>query len=152
MISALVIGLIVFLLLGIVLGKAKLTLERKQFAEQTLLFKKQLAEVENEKRVFEVKAEGLKKVIDQQKDQIGALECKLEEASPVFPKTASKQASAAAGSLPVKAVASEPKKREYVRFGNVDCALTTGKGGSISWKACLREGLPSPASAALKGE
>lgn len=148
MIGGLAVGMIVFLLIGVGLGKVKLGLERKQFAEQAVQFKARLAEVENEKKLYEVKAEGLKKEADKQKSRADELDIKLTELTLSLQKAESALASATAAA-PVKVAASASKTREYVRFGNVDCTLTTGK-GSNNWKDCLQQGRPqTPAKAVV---
>ncbi len=150
-VAGLALGLIMFLLIGVGLGKVKLGLERKQFAEQAAQFKARLADVENEKKLYEVKAEVLKNVVDQQKSHVAELEKKLEDMTAVQQKPASAPASATAASQ-IKAAASVPKIREYVRFVNADCTLTVGK-GSNGWKTCLQQGrpqgIPKPAEVAM---
>lgn len=142
MIGGVVVGLLVFLLIGFGLGKAKQALERKQVAEQMLQFKTRIAAIEDQKKLFEAKAEGLAQVTEKQKRQIEELEHKLEAQSAALALKASELASIQAaippkGGTPAKVAASAPKPREYARFGNEECTLLAGK-GSESWKECLQ--------------
>lgn len=142
MIGGVVVGLLVFLLIGFGLGKAKQALERKQVAEQMLQFKTRIAAIEDQKKLFEAKAEGLAQVTEKQKRQIEELESKLEAQSTALALKASELASiqvamSPKGAIPAKVAASAPKPREYARFGNEECTLLAGK-GSESWKECLQ--------------
>jgi len=142
MIGGVVVGLLVFLLIGFGLGKAKQALERKQVAEQMLQLKTRMAAIEDQKKLFEVKAEGLAQVIEKQKLQISELEHKLEAESATLALKASELASIQVAipskvAIPAKVAASAPKPREYARFGNEECTLLAGKGNE-SWKACLQ--------------
>ncbi|MBS1155082.1 MAG: hypothetical protein H6R07_1006 [Proteobacteria bacterium] len=142
MIGGMVVGLLVFLLIGFGLGKAKQALERRQVAEQILQLKTRMAAIEDQKKLFEVKAEGLAQVIEKQKRQIEELEHKLEVENAALALKASEVESIQAAippqkAAPAKVAASAPKPREYARFGNEECTLLAGKGNE-SWKACLQ--------------
>lgn len=141
MIGGAVLGLIVFMLLGILIGTAKNKIERNKFAAQTVAQKKQLETVDSERNLYMVKSEGLLKEIQLKKDRITELEKQLETIAHNEQLAASAaQAKASAVATAATKVTTAPeviKSKEYVRFGNVDCTLTTGK-GSKAWD-CLKQ-------------
>lgn len=139
-ITGAVLGAFVFLLIGLGLGKTKLSLERKQFAEKVVLFNEQLQVRENDIKIFEQKAENLKKMHEQQKTRADELEKKLEDTAQLLLKAQEAVASATASvSASPSKVDSSPKAKQYLRFGNVDCTVGTQLNND-DWKACLQQG------------
>lgn len=139
-IAGVVLGAIVFLLIGLGLGQVKLSMERKQYVEKAAAFHQRLKDVENEKKIYEVKVEGLKKLHDLQKKRADELEKKLEEAMQSLSQIQQSIASATA-SISASPSAKDPAPKQYLRFGNVDC--TVGTQAQVSdWKACLKQGRP----------
>ena len=133
-----VLGAIVFLLIGLGLGKVKLSVERKQFTEKAAAFNERLKDAENEKKIYEVKAEGLKKMHDLQKSRADELQKKLEETTQLLSQAQQSIASATA-SASATSRAKTPEPKQYLRFGNVDCTVGT-QAQNNDWKACLKQG------------
>lgn len=143
LIAAVLLGVLLALLAGLGLGRAKLALERKQFVERATQFNEKLAELEKERILFEAKEKSLQQKLMQQASRIDQLEAELAVALQSMQKAQAAAASTSAAQNPDKSAArqaSEPVKR-YVRFGNVDCKVTSGK-GNHDWQSCLQQGRP----------
>lgn len=154
MIGGGVIALLVFLLIGIMLGSVRLKLERKQFAEQMVVIKQQIEKEQSERKIQEAKVESFRLTAENRKIEIAELSSKLA----CFEEAASQAAAAELieqekkqqeppvkvepkSKSTVKPKAEEPAKSGYVRFGNASCTLIAGN-GSTNWKECLKLGKP----------
>lgn len=138
-------AMLLALLAGLGLGRAKLALERKQFTEHAAQLAQKLASLENEHILFAQKESALKQSLEKQTARVAELELALEQTTQKTLKAEQVLASAPA-LLRAKETVTAPESKRYVRFGNVDCTVKAGS-GEDDWKSCLQQGRPGRATA-----
>lgn len=162
--GGIVLGLIVFLLIGMVLGTVRQrSSDRKLLAAQVAAIKQQAKLSEDERKIQAAKAESFRLTADSRKTEIAELRSKLDcieaAASQVEAAERAKQAllmQEQKNQQEAKARAETPTKTGYVRFSNTSCTLVAGK-GNASGLECLKQGVSGnnhtkPAAAAIKVE
>lgn len=144
LIAVVLAGLLLALMAGLGLGRAKLAMERKQFVEQSALLTQKLTSLEREKTLLETKETALKQQLETQMSRVADLELELKEHAIALQKAEQASSPMEAEPRPRLVVAPVQEPKRYMRFGNVDCTVKAGSGEG-DWKACLQQGKPGPA-------